>query len=74
VFIVPDWENDTNQGLYIWKNHHSLCDGISCMALMLCLDNVYDTKKMIKFPKINIFYRVFLWMIMPFTAVKTIIS
>jgi hypothetical protein len=72
VIMVPDWEGDETKGLWIWKNHHSLCDGLSCMALYLSLDNEYDTTKMIKFPKINIWYRIYLWILMPISALQVL--
>lgn len=70
VVMVPDWQGDDSQGLWIWKNHHSLCDGLSCMALYLSLDNEYDTSKMIKFPKTSIWSRLYLWMLVPFSALQ----
>ena len=70
MWLVPNWENDESQGLWIWKNHHSLCDGISCMALYLSIDNEYDTSKMIKFPKITFLNRLVLKLMIPLSLIK----
>ena len=35
VWIVPNYEGDVEKGIWIWKNHHSLADGISCMSMTL---------------------------------------
>lgn len=70
MWFVPKWANDESQGLWIWKNHHSLCDGISCMALYLSIDNEYDTSKMIKFPKITLLNRLVLKLMIPLSLIK----
>jgi len=44
------------------------------MALYLSLDNHYDTTKLIKFPKIGLFFRLYLWLMIPVSAVRVMVE
>ena len=70
MWIVPHYQGDEKRGLFIWKSHHSLCDGISSMALYLELDNHYDPTKLIKFPKVSLTSRAILKLMIPISMIQ----
>lgn len=69
---MPSYEGDAEKGIWIWKNHHSLADGISCMSMTLQLDDTYDISKLIKFPKITWVTRAFLKVMLPISFLQTV--
>lgn len=65
IWVVPSYEGDIKKSIWVWKNHHSLADGISCMSMTLQLDNTYNIDKLIKFPQITWSTRMFLKLMLP---------
>ena len=71
---MPNYDKANKIGLWIWKHHHSLCDGISFVALNLCLDNVYSTDKLIKIHPVPLWRRLLLRALLPISGIKTLIK
>lgn len=53
-------------GLVLWKSHHSLADGMSCMAMNLQLSETYDTGKLLPFKEITFWQRCMVRAMIPF--------
>ena len=71
--MVPNYNKAKRIGLWIWKHHHSLCDGISFVALNLCLDNVYSTDKLIKTNPVPLWRRYLLRAMLPISGFQTLV-
>jgi hypothetical protein len=56
--MFPD--ADISGGKMIWKSHHSLCDGVSVMSMNLQLDESYDVSKLLNFPDVSLWLRIFM--------------
>lgn len=52
VFVQQNYDGE--KALVIFKNHHSLCDGISGMGLTLQCDDTFDPSKVLKAGRINV--------------------
>lgn len=69
---MPNYDKVNKVGLWIWKHHHSLCDGISFVALNLCLDNVYSTEKLIRSNPVPLWRRYLLRALIPISGIQTL--
>ena len=69
VWLVPNYDRTKNISLFIWKPHHSLCDGISFVALNLSMDNFYDTGKLVKVNPVPLWRRYLLRALLPISGV-----
>ena len=58
--------NFLDNGLVVWKSHHSLGDGMSCMAMNLQLADTYDTSKLLPFKEITFWQRCMIRAMTPF--------
>jgi hypothetical protein len=77
--VRPQWEiwwQDDFQGRYslmIYKQHHSMCDGISCMSFHIGQGECYDTSCLLPFPrKISFLERLLVRLSFPFYLPKII--
>ncbi len=52
--------------------HHSLCDGISVVALNLSLDNVYDLDKLVRNQPVSLWKRTILRALIPLSALQVL--
>jgi NRPS condensation-like uncharacterized protein len=67
-------EQYNGQTLLIWKQHHSLGDGASCMAFMLSLTDEYNTDSMVSIRKIGILQKILLNLSLPLNMIRVFLS
>lgn len=68
TWLAPNYEGD--KMVLIWKSHHSFADGVSCMAFHLQIDKEYDISKLIQFPRVRFYWRLFFRLMIPFELIK----
>ena len=64
VWVQMKYRGDEN-GLVIWKSHHSLADGLSSMAMNLQFDQTYDLTKVIPFRETSFLERCMMRALVP---------
>jgi NRPS condensation-like uncharacterized protein len=73
LWFSPDSNKERNEGCVFWKNHHSLTDGVSVIALNLQMDSSYDITKIMNFPDIPLWRRMLLRAMIPISIIQIIL-
>ena len=61
-----------NHSLFIWKQHHSFCDGASSMAFILATSDNYDQSAMFPIKRIPFAQKLALRLSVPFLMIKAL--